>query len=78
MGIAMLKTITAVMAAAAIAAVVTVLSAPSPVDAGPMAMPVETAMKACVNQPWPYLHCIGTQFGNPKVRLVSSERLAEN
>jgi len=71
----MLKTIAAVLSAAAIAAVVTLLSAPSPVVAGPMAEPVETAMKACANQPWPYLHCVGTQFGNPKVRLVSSERL---
>jgi hypothetical protein len=71
----MLKTIAAVLSAAVIAATVTLLSAPSPVDAGPMAKPVETAMKACVNQPWPYLHCVGTQFGSPKVRLVSSERL---
>ena len=75
MGNTMVKTITAVLSAAAIAAMVTLLSAPSPVDAGPMAQPVETAMKACSNQPWPYLHCVGTQFGNPKVRLVSSERL---
>jgi hypothetical protein len=72
----MFKTITAVLSAAAIAAVVTALSGPSPVDAGPMAKPVETAMMACVKQPWPYLHCVGTQFGNPKVRLVTAERLA--
>ena len=75
MGNAMLKTITAILSAAAIAAFVTLISAPSPVDAGPMAKPVETAMRSCANQPWPYLHCVGTQFGNPKVRLVSSERL---
>ena len=72
----MLKTITAVLSAAAIAAMVTVLSAPSPVDAGPMAKPVETAMRSCANQPWPYLHCVGTPFGNPKVRLISTERIA--
>ena len=71
----MLKTITAILSAAAIAAVVTLVSAPSPVDAGPMAKPVETAMRSCGNQPWPYLHCVGTLFGSPKVRLVSSERL---
>jgi hypothetical protein len=75
MGNAMLKTITAVMTAAAIAAAVTLISAPSPVDAGPMAKPVETAMRTCANQPWPYLHCVGTQFGSWKVRLVSIERL---
>jgi len=73
----MLKSTTAVMIALAIAAAVTVHSAPTThVDAGSIAKPAEAAMKACVNQPWPYLHCVGTQFGNPKVRLVSSERLA--
>jgi hypothetical protein len=71
----MLKSTTAVMIAAAIAAAVTVLSAPSaPVDAGPLAKPAEAAMKACVNQPWPYLHCVGTPFGNPRIRLVSIDR----
>jgi hypothetical protein len=71
----MLKSTTAVMIAAAIAAAVTVLSAPTAhVDAGPIAKPVETAMMTCVNQPWPYLHCVGTQFGNPDIRLVRSER----
>jgi hypothetical protein len=73
----MLKSISAIMIAAATAAAVTVLSAPvGHVDAGPVAKPIETAMMACVNQPWPYLHCIGTQFGNPKVRLVSVEHSA--
>ena len=72
----MLKTTTAVMVAATIAAAVTVLSAPSaPVDAGPLSNPAETALKACVNQPWPYLHCIGTPFGNPRIRLVTTDRI---
>jgi hypothetical protein len=71
----MLKSTTAVMIAAAIAAAVTVLSAPTAhVDAGPLAKPAEAAMKACVNQPWPYLHCVGTPFGNPRIRLVSIDR----
>ncbi len=74
----MLNTIPAVMSAAAVAALVTALTGPSPVDAGPMAKPVEAAMHSCVNQPWPYLHCVGTQFGSPKVRLVSVERLASD
>ena len=72
----MLKTATAVMVAATIAAVFTLLSSPSShVDAGPLAKPVETAMQACVDQPWPYLHCVGTAFGNPHVRLVTAGRL---
>ncbi len=69
----MLKTISAIMTAAAIAAAVTVLSAPDPVDAGPLAKPAEATLKACVNQPWPYLHCVGTPFGNPRIRLVSTD-----
>ncbi len=74
----MLKTTTAIITAAAIAAVVTVLSAPTaPVDAGPLAKPAETAIKACVNQPWPYLHCVGTPFGNPRIRLVTTDRRAQ-
>ena len=72
----MLKSTTAVMIAAVIAAAVTLLSAPTThVDAGPIAKRAEAAMKACVNQPWPYLHCVGTEFGNPRIRLVSAERL---
>ena len=74
----MKKSLTAIMAAAAVAAAITLMSAPAAqVDAGPVAKPVETAMKACVNQPWPYLHCVGTEFGNPRVRLVSIERRAQ-
>ena len=72
----MLKTTTAVIVAATFAAAFTLLSSPSsPVDAGPLAKPVETAMKACVDQPWPYLHCVGTAFGNPRVRLVTAGQL---
>ena len=71
----MLHSTTAIMIAAAIAAAVTVLSAPTAsVDAGPIAAPAEAAMKACNNQPWPYLHCVGTQFGNPHIRLVVADR----
>ena len=71
----MLKPITAVLIAAAIAAAFTILSAATgKVDAGPVAQPVKIAMEACAQRPWPYLGCVGTQFGNPKVRLVTTER----
>lgn len=73
----MLKSTIAVMTAAAIAAAITVLSAPAPVDATPIAQPAADAMTACVQRPWPYLRCVGTQFGNPRVRLVTNERLAQ-
>ena len=73
----MLKAISAIAAAAAIAAVFTLMSAPAAkVDAGPIAKPIETAMTACANRPWPYLRCVGTEFGKPRSRLVTSERLA--
>ncbi len=72
----MLQTTTAVIVAAAIAAVVTVLSAPTaPVDAGPLAKVVAAPMRACMERPWPYLRCVGTPFGNPNIRLITIDRL---
>ena len=72
----MLKSITAIMAAAASAGVLTVLSAPSArLDAGPLAKPAEAALMACTQQPWPYLNCIGTPLGNQRIRLVTTDRL---
>ena len=74
----MLKSTTAVMLAAAIAAAFTVLSAPTAhVDAGPLAQPAETALKACTQRAWPYLNCVGTEFGNPRIRLVTTDRLPQ-
>jgi hypothetical protein len=74
----MLKSTTAVMIAAAIAAAFTVLSAPTAhVDAGPLAKPAETALMACTQRAWPYLNCVGTPFGNPRIRLISGDRLAQ-
>jgi hypothetical protein len=71
----MLKSITAVMSAAAVAGLLTLLSAPSaPLDAGPLAKPAEAALKACTQQPWPYLNCVGTPLGNPRIRLVTTDR----
>lgn len=75
-GIAMLKTLSAILTAAAIAAVLTISFAPtSPVDAGPLAQPDEAALKSCTQRPWPYLNCVGTPLGNRKIRLVTTDRL---
>jgi hypothetical protein len=72
----MLKISNAVFAAAAIAAVLTILSVSSaPLDAGPLAGPAATTLKTCTQRPWPYLNCVGTPVGNPAVRLVTTERL---
>lgn len=73
----MLKSITAVISAAAIAGFLTLIFAPSDsVDAGPLAKPAEAALKACTQQAWPYLNCVGTAFGNPRVRLIAIDRVA--
>jgi hypothetical protein len=73
----MLKTTTAVIIAAAVAAAVTVLSAPTGhVDASPLAKVAAEPMNACAQRAWPYLRCVGTAFGNPRIRLVTTDRLA--
>jgi len=74
----MLKTISAILTAAAIAAIATVLSAPTggPVTAGPLAKPVEEAIKSCTQRAWPYNTCVGTSVGNPRIRLVTTDKLA--
>jgi hypothetical protein len=70
------KTITAAIAAGAIAAVLTLLSATNArLDPGTLAKPAETAFKTCTRQPWPYLNCAGTSLGNPRIRPVTTERL---
>lgn len=72
----MLKTLSAILSAAAIAAVITVFSSPSSkVDAGPLPQVAEATLKSCVQRPWPYLNCVGTELGNQKIRLVTTERL---
>jgi hypothetical protein len=71
-----MKLLTAVMAAAAVAAIVTLLSVPTEkVTAGPLPAAVAASMHACAERPWPYLHCVGTRFGNPRIRLVTTDRL---
>jgi hypothetical protein len=71
----MLKSFAAIVVAAIIAATITLLSAPTTdVVAGPLPKPAADAMKACNEQPWPYSNCVGTAFGNPKVRLIAINR----
>jgi hypothetical protein len=74
----MLKSINAVLAAAAIAGALTFLSAPGArLDAGPLAAPAQAALKSCMERPWPYLNCVGTPLGNPRIRLVTTDRLEQ-
>ena len=72
----MRKSINAIMAAAAVAGMLTLLSATDArLNAGPLAKPAEAALKACTQRPWPYLNCVGTPLGNPRIRLVIIDRL---
>jgi len=74
----MLKLMTAIMAAAFIAAAITVLLAPAAhVDASPRPVAEEAQMRSCGQRVWPYLRCVGTPFGNQKVRLVTTDRLTD-
>ena len=74
----MFKTFVAVVAAAIIAAAITVISAPiADVVANPLPQPATDAIAACKQRPWPYLNCVGTEFGDPQVRLISIDRLAQ-
>jgi hypothetical protein len=71
----MLKSLAAIVAAALIAAAITLFSAPTTdVVASPLPGPATDAIRACKQQPWPYLNCVGTEFGNPKVRVISFDR----
>jgi hypothetical protein len=72
----MLKILSAIVSAAAIAAVMTVSFAPSgAVKAGPLGGQSGTTLKSCTARPWPYLNCVGTDHGNSRIRLVTTERL---
>jgi hypothetical protein len=66
----MLKTIAAILAAAVIAGTITVISAPiGDVAASPLPKPAAEAA-ACKQNPWPYATCVGTELGNPRIRLI--------
>jgi hypothetical protein len=71
----MLKVISAILSAAAIAGFITIILPGAPVDAGPLDKPAEATLKSCIQQAWPYLNCVGTPVGNPKIRLVTTDRL---
>jgi hypothetical protein len=72
-----MKSLSAILAAAFVAAVVTFVFAPgTSVSAGPMAKAVSEQMHACADRPWPYLRCVGTRYGNPHIRLVTTDNLS--
>jgi len=72
------KPVLMIVSAAAIAAVATFGSfgASAGVSAGPLPASQASAMKTCADRPWPYLNCVGTPFGNPRIRLVTTDHLS--
>jgi hypothetical protein len=72
----MFKLFYAVVAAAAVAGALTFLtSASDRLDAEPLSASTEAVLKDCTQRPWPYLNCVGTPLGNPKVRLITTDQL---
>jgi hypothetical protein len=73
----MFKPLNSVMIGAFVAAAITVLSVPAAKVDAQSASATGSPTPACVERPWPYLHCVGTAFGNRQVRLVTTDRLAQ-
>jgi hypothetical protein len=72
----MLKLLNAVLIAAAVAGVVAIFTAPGgEVVAGALPQQDEAALNACAHRPWPYLDCVGTRYGNQRIRLVTTDQL---
>ena len=70
----MFKVTNAIVASAIIAAIITVLTSSSDrLDASPMPEQAQSEMKACTQQPWPYLNCVGTPYGNPNIRVIKGK-----
>jgi hypothetical protein len=70
-----IKAISAILTAAAIAGFITFILPGATVDAGPLSKPAEATLKTCTQMAWPYLNCVGTEVGNPRIRLVTTDRL---
>jgi hypothetical protein len=73
----MLKSITAIAAAAAIAAAISILTAPGgELSAGPAGEIRRNRPQCLRTAAWPYFNCVGTRLGNQRIRLVTTDRLA--
>jgi len=65
----------AFVVSAVVAAGITILSAPvGDVVARPLPSSTADTITTCKQHPWPYLNCVGTEFGGARVRLISFER----
>ena len=74
-----IKPMAMVIYAAAIAAVATLFSVGgNEVSAGPLSASEAAAIKSCTDRAWPYNTCVDSGFSKRKVRLVTTDRLAQN
>jgi hypothetical protein len=73
----MFKPLNSIMAGAFIAAAITVLSVPAAKVDAHSSSATGNAAPACVERPWPYLHCVGTAFGGRHIRLVTTDHIAQ-
>jgi hypothetical protein len=76
LGAIMLKLLSAVVAAAGIAGVLTLLpGAPSaPLSVSPPAKPQQVS-DTCVDRPWPYLNCVVSQLDESRPKLLTADRV---
>ena len=67
----MFRVTNAVLISAVIAAFITITTGSSNrLVASPMPEPIQSEIKACTQQAWPYLNCVGTPYGNPRIRVI--------
>jgi hypothetical protein len=76
LGAVMLKFLGAVVTAAGIAGVLTLLpgATSAPFSASPPAKPQQVS-EACVDRPWPYLNCIASPLDKSRPKLLTTDRV---
>ena len=76
LGADMLKLLSAVVAAAGIAGVLTLLpvATSARLAASPPAKSEQAPLAACADRPWPYLNCIGSPREESRLQLLTADR----
>jgi hypothetical protein len=76
MGAVMLKLLGAVVTAAGIAGVLTLLpgATSTRLSASPPAKPQQVS-EACVDRPWPYLNCIASPVDESRPKILTADRV---
>jgi hypothetical protein len=74
----MLKLLSAVVAAAGIAAALTLLpgTTSTQLSVSPLTKSEQAPPETCADRPWPYLKCIGSPSEESSLRRLTTDRLA--